>query len=377
MNKNIKLLFAHKALYDVYFFGAITIPFFVGKGYGVTTALLFASMYMLLSMVMEVPTGIVGDRYGHKKSVLLGTFMTGVSFFSLILVDNIIWDMVWITVFAASSALNSGSDTAMIRAASDDFEKDNRTFDYLKSVMLLVSFAGAGFIVNSSSLDFAIGFSGALAIAAVVPLLFVAVPAKNKVNTKYTSIIAQVKDLPTALRKVDGGLSLIILAGLVGAVTFSAKEIISALNTVYDVDIALIGIIAAMAMAGRIIGTILEKRVQASYRVLLLILAVLVSATAVIDINNTLGIILILSSTVIAQMLFYRLKYKLSYQAPETHVASLVSGLSLVGRSASGGIILLVAGFTSLGYFYLSFVGIAVVLTVVGGFLTTRITQAR
>jgi len=232
MNKNIKLLFAHKMLYDVYFFGAITIPFFVGKGYGVTTALLFASMYMLLSMIMEVPTGIVGDRYGDKQSVLLGTLLTGVSFFSLILVDHIIWDAVWITIFAASSALNSGSDTAMIREASDDFEKDNRTFDYLKSVMLLVSFASAGFIVNLSSLDFAIGLSGVLAIAAVFPLLFVAVPARSKVNMRYDSIIAQVKDRPTALRKVDGGLVLILMAGLVGAGAFRVKEIISSLTPV-------------------------------------------------------------------------------------------------------------------------------------------------
>jgi len=182
-----------------------------------------------------------------------------------------------------------------------------------------------------------------------------------------------VKDLPTALRKVDGGLALIILAGLVGAVTFSAKEIISSLNTVYGIDISLIGIIAVMAMGGRIIGTILEKRLQHSYRVLLFVLVLVVSATAIIEVNHTLGIVLILASTVVAQMLFYRLKYKLSHQAPETHIASLVSGLSLVGRSASGDIILLVAGFTSLGYFYLSFVGIAVVLATLGGFLAMRI----
>ena len=85
MNKNTKLLFIHKLLYDIYFFGAIIIPFFVAKDYGVSTALTFASIFTLMTMAMEVPTGLIGDRFGHKASVSLGVILTGIGLLGLVL----------------------------------------------------------------------------------------------------------------------------------------------------------------------------------------------------------------------------------------------------------------------------------------------------
>mgnify|MGYP000274165268 CR=1 FL=1 len=374
MNKNTKLLFAHKVLYDVYFYGVLSIPFFVTKGYDISTALAFASMYMLVTMALEVPTGFVGDRFGHKASVVAGPILTGLGFIGLLSVDSLLTDSSFMIMLAAGASLTSGSDTALLRSISTNFKRDNRTFDYLKSIMLLFSFGAAGFIVKYLSIDIAVGLSAALAIASAVPLLLVKTKPETK-NKKVSSFKSQLTELPGALKSVIGGPSLILMAGMVASITYSAKEIISSLNPVYQVDIELIGLIAALAMLGRIIGTALEKQIDLGDKTLLSMLTIVVGATVFIDFNIPLGIGLLLASTVVAQMLSYRLVYNLSSQAPQTHIASLLSGLGLIGRLFTAGIVFITGIFTSLNYFHLSFLAVAAGLALIGAPLLARISR--
>ncbi len=372
MNKNTKLLYIHKFLYDIYFYGAIIVPFFVAKDYGVSAALTFASVFILMAMAMEVPTGLVGDRFGHKASMLLGVLLTGLGLLGLLVTNSIFLDGGWVLVMATGAALASGSDIALLRTVSNNFERDNRIFDYLKNVMLLLSFGAAGFVVKHLSMDIAVGLSGVLALISLIPLVFV-LPNSEKEDRTKTSFVKQIAGLPNALRQVDSGISLILLAGIVGSIMFSAKEIVSSLNPIYQVDISWIGIIAAMTMMGRIIGTIIEKRLHIGYRPLLFVLVTIVASTVIIESNTIAGIVFLIASSVVAKMLSYRLVYRLSSQAPQSHIASLLSGLALLGRLFTAGIVILASIFASYGHFSYSFLSIGLILAVFGGYLATNI----
>lgn len=376
MNKNTKLLFLHKILYEVYFYGAITIPFFVSKGYTTSTALTFASVYMITGMIMEIPTGMVGDRYGHRKSVILGALGIGAGLFGLVLIDNLLIDMFFVFVFATGSSLTTGSDIALLRSVSNNFERDNRTFEYLKSIMLLVSFGAAGFIVKYLGVDIAIGLSALLAIVCAIPLLLIKQSNNAAKKTRSVSASQQLMQLPSALKHVSGGFYLLLLAGVIGGILFSAKEIISTFNLEYNVDITIIGLLAGLAMLGRIIGTAIEKRIKATYVPLVVLLIAVIGLTSFIEINTTVGIAFMLLATVAAQMPFYRLRYQLSSQAPDSHVATLGSALTLSGRLAAAGVILLTGLFTNAGYFYATFVTLAAILLVVGLPMATSIQKA-
>lgn len=371
MNKNTKLLFAHKLFYDIYFFGVIIIPFFVAKDYGVTAALTFSAIYTLTTMAMELPTGLIGDRFGHKASVSQGALLIGVGLLGLLMTNSIIWDGCWVLVMAIGSALASGSDTALLRTVSNNFERDNRTFDYLKSVMLLLSFGAAGFVVKYLSMDIAVGLSGIMALASAIPLLFM-LDIGNEDRTE-ASFFKQITGLPSALRQVNCGLSLIILAGLVGSIMFSAAEVISSLNPIYQVDISWIGIIAALTMSGRILGTIIEKRLRIDYRPLLLVLVTIVISTVIIESSTITGIVFLVASSIVAKMLSYRLVYRLSSQAPQSHIASLLSGHALLGRLFSASIVILAGLFAGYGHFNYSFLAVGLILAVFGGYLATNI----
>ena len=278
-------------------------------------------------------------------------------------------------VMAIGSALATGSDTALLRTVSNNFERDNRTFDYLKSVMLLLSFGAAGFFVKYLSMNIAVGLSGFLSLASVIPLLFML--NIGKVDLAKVSFVQQVAGLPGALRKVDSGLSLIILAGLVGSIMFSAAQIASSFNPIYQVDISWVGIIAAMGMLGSIVGTIIEKRLRISYRPLLFVLVTIIISTVVIESNIAAGIVLFVTSSVVAKMLSYRLVYRLSSQAPQSHIASLLSGLALLGRLFTAGIIILAGVFAGYGHFNYSFLALGLILAVFGGYLATNIQKLR
>jgi len=371
MNKKTKLLFAHKLLYDIYFFGAIIIPFFAAKDYGVSVALTIAAVFTLATMAMEVPTGLIGDRYGHKASISLGVTLTGLGLLGLLITNSIIWDGCWVLVMAIGSALASGSDTALLRTVSDDFERDNRTFDYLKSVMLLLSFGAAGFVVKYLSMNIAVGLSGVLALASAIPLIFI-LDIRKEGRTE-ASFLKQITGLPSALRQVNSGISLIVLAGLVGSIMFSAAEVISSLNPIYQVDISWIGVIAAMTMLGRIVGTIVEKRLRIGYRPLLFVLVVIVISTVVIESSIIAGIVFLVASSVVAKMLSYRLVYRLSSQAPQSHIASLLSGHALLGRLFSAGIVILAGLFAGYGHFNYFFLAVGLILAVFGGYLAANI----
>ena len=198
------------------------------------------------------------------------------------------------------------------------------------------------------SINVAIGLSGILSFASIFPLLKLKLNAGNdKKIKKYTSINQHLIDLPKALTNIRGGLALMFLGGMVGGITFSAKEIISSLASTYGVDIRLIGIIAATAMAGRIVGTDIEKLLKIGHKTLLFLLVI---------------------STIIAQMLFYRLKYSLASESPQTYVASVLSSLTLVGKFFSSGIIFTLSLFTGFNAFHPSFIAIAFIISIFGGY---------
>src|SRR5687767_14343221 len=63
---------------------------------------------------LEVPTGIVADRYSRRLSVLIGLVLFGASFFGLAFAGTF-WQVVIVQVFfAAGFAFASGADVAWL-----------------------------------------------------------------------------------------------------------------------------------------------------------------------------------------------------------------------------------------------------------------------
>lgn len=135
---NVRRMYLWRALTMLHFFAGALVPFFTEWG-GLTLPQLFLlqGWFFLWIFLLEVPTGAVADKYGRKASLICANacLVTATAIYATgkglprFLLAEVIW--------AASAALASGADEAMVydslKAAGDD--KDSK-----KALSRLASF---------------------------------------------------------------------------------------------------------------------------------------------------------------------------------------------------------------------------------------------
>ncbi len=130
-------MYIWSALVRMHFFAGVLVPFFTDWG-GLTLSQLFLlqAWYFLCIFLLEVPTGAVADRWGRKASLICANacLLTATAIYSTgkglprYLLAEIFW--------AASGALISGADEAMIYdslKAADDESRSKKTLSRLAS----------------------------------------------------------------------------------------------------------------------------------------------------------------------------------------------------------------------------------------------------
>lgn len=126
-----------KILYNARFWAAISVLYMVSRGFTAGEAFFIGGWYYFFSLVLEYPTGVIGDRFSHRWSVTLGYLVLAVSFF-LITFDGSIWYYLsCFFVLALGETLTTGSDAALLYTASSDYAKD---YSEVKSYGTVVAF---------------------------------------------------------------------------------------------------------------------------------------------------------------------------------------------------------------------------------------------
>ena len=169
----------------------------------------------LAILFFEIPTGLVADYFGRKKSFIFGTFLIGVAHllegsiptFWVIAVAAAIWGIGWTFI--------SGAETAWI---ADEIENDELDHVLLKgakfaSIGSFLGIIGSVLIATFFSVQMAIFIAGGL-------LVFIAIISLKLVReTKFKSIARkEASSIQQMLLAIKGGLSQIkgnsILIGL-------------------------------------------------------------------------------------------------------------------------------------------------------------------
>lgn len=134
---NVRRMYLWRALSMMHFFAGVLVPFFTDWG-GLTLPQLFLlqAWFFLCIFLLEVPTGAVADKFGRKASLLCANvcLLTATALYATgkglprYLVAEFFW--------AASSALASGADEAMVydslKAAGDE-SRSKQTLSRLAS----------------------------------------------------------------------------------------------------------------------------------------------------------------------------------------------------------------------------------------------------
>lgn len=124
-----------------YFFvrWAIATLYLMSQGMEVSQAIRLMSYYSIANVVLEFPTWVVGDYFGHKKSVVLWSVFYGISFFVMCIDMPRWWYILPFTICALWSSLVSWSDIWLMKSiiGAEEFKSK---YPWYKSYTLIIVF---------------------------------------------------------------------------------------------------------------------------------------------------------------------------------------------------------------------------------------------
>lgn len=144
---NIWKMYVFRFLVGLHFVGGVLIPFFTDwGGISFTQIMLLQSFFVFSMFVLEVPTGAVADRWGHKSSVAAGAMFAALG--ALIYSSYPIYALFFVGEFcwALGGALMSGADEAIVY---ETLKSTNR-LDDSKSIFSRSQSFGLGALVISA-----------------------------------------------------------------------------------------------------------------------------------------------------------------------------------------------------------------------------------
>jgi len=112
--RNIPVTYAFEFMSNLNFMQALWMTYLAFKGLTLVEIGLCESTFHVVSLFMEVPTGMIADLYGRKASRLLGILFRILYLIILIFVDNLAMGMFAFAITAISYNLESGADSALI-----------------------------------------------------------------------------------------------------------------------------------------------------------------------------------------------------------------------------------------------------------------------
>lgn len=80
-------------LFSAHFWTVVIILYFSSKDFSDKEIFSFISIYYLFSIILEFPTGVIGDYFSHKTSVISGYFFLTIGIFSFIFINNF-WQLI-------------------------------------------------------------------------------------------------------------------------------------------------------------------------------------------------------------------------------------------------------------------------------------------
>ena len=111
----LRALYAFSFLKNLQFFGALAVPFYLYRlSFDYSRMFILEAIFSVAMMLLEIPTGIVADKWGRKISLLFGALFLGASFFAF----GVFRDF-WVLalaelVCAAGMTFVSGADQAFL-----------------------------------------------------------------------------------------------------------------------------------------------------------------------------------------------------------------------------------------------------------------------
>lgn len=294
MSKNLYRIVLMFIVTSFDFFSAIEVAFFFQKSLSASEIYLIYAIFSILVFVLEVPTGYIGDKIGHKNSILIGLFCGIIGFCGLIFFKGFYGIIISYFFMALMTSLISGSDEAILY---DCLKQDGRENDFESVYAKTESFSYAASIVANILAGIIATFS--MTIDVLVQISFLIIAFLIFVGTNVISgFVDEENNIVGVKEKVKESkmlIMLLVLAGLFMTSTLLGTKFSQQIMLAGNIPLSLFGVFTAiMTLVASLFSYIAPKITWIPFSILMLIPSVIL---IIIGISGKSAFILLLILT--------------------------------------------------------------------------------
>ena len=221
-NGNITRFYISSALGGLTFFHGVLGFYMRQIGFSYTQIFILVALYEILVFLLEIPTGMFADRFGLKRSVVLGHLISAASCFPVALYPRTYGIfLLWSVLSALCTTLNSGSVEALQYHSLRDLSREAE-YTQLRGRLAAIggismpvgAFVG-GVLCETTGFGWVVALGGLTGLVATAIFMGMSEPRNillERAETSTRSTIAEINE-SLQLIKRDRELAGIIVAG--------------------------------------------------------------------------------------------------------------------------------------------------------------------
>ena len=117
------------------FLAPLSTLFYLSRGLGYQQIFLLMMVIVISMFIFEVPTGIIGDKYGRKTSIVIGLIGGIIISIGLLFANSFFQFLMLFTLLGFNLTFASGSDEALIYDSLKQSKKQNQMQRHMGKIM--------------------------------------------------------------------------------------------------------------------------------------------------------------------------------------------------------------------------------------------------
>ncbi len=264
--KNIKLLYIAIFFHNLIPAYVIERLFWQERGMNVKMVVYCEIIYALTIIILEIPSGILADKFGRKNLILIGSILAFFEFIILIFAYNF-WQFAFVVFLTGiGGACTSGAwnallyDSLVFSKMERDFQKVLGHIEALDFLASLIAALSGGVLAGLYDFRFNYMLSAFSAMISLIAVLFLKEPKREHFNkdnhNKVRSILKQSIEFFSKNLNIT---SMIIHVAVISACINYIYEFWQIYLNYINIPVAFFGIVSAILTIVRIPGAIIAN----------------------------------------------------------------------------------------------------------------------
>ncbi|MBU1119096.1 MFS transporter [Patescibacteria group bacterium] len=127
LKRNFSRMFWIRLFFDVRFLHVVSVLFYLHRGLTLEEVFYLAIVWSVVSLISEVPSSYMADKWGRKKTLILGTLFVNLHWIIYFFAWDFVWFAVGVGLVSLSYSFFSGTDEALIYDTGRELKKEGKS----------------------------------------------------------------------------------------------------------------------------------------------------------------------------------------------------------------------------------------------------------